>query len=249
MTTRQRGRTIPLSVPRRIITDLMRFAADVPSVPVQRRMNLAAVIAARQQSPKRCSWSAIFAKAYAMVAQEYPELRRTYFGFPRQRLFEYPHSVASIAIEITYHGERAIFPCVIADPASLPLAAISEKISEAVQFPDQIAYYRRFVRLAHLPSFIRLVASSVIFNMPVFRATRFGTFALSSVANLGADILHPLTAWPTLLTYGPLSADGSADVRIIFDHRVMDAATIARALARLEEILNRPIVEELQGAA
>jgi hypothetical protein len=227
----------------------MGFAANVPSVPAQRRMNLGTVVAARQRSPKRPSWSAIFAKAYAMVAQEYPELRRIYFGFPRQRLFEYPHSIASIAIEITFNGEHAVLPCVIEDPASLPLVAISEKINKAVQFPDQIAYYRRFVNVAHLPSLIRRIALSILFNMPVYRATRFGTFALSAVASLGTDLLHPLTAWPTLLTYGVLSADGSTDVRIIFDHRVMDGGTIARVLARLEEILNGPIVEELQGAA
>jgi hypothetical protein len=34
-------------------------------------------------------------------------------------------------------------------------------------------------------------------------------------------------------------------VRITYDHRVMDGACIARALAELEETLNGPIVQTL----
>ncbi|HEY0438608.1 MAG TPA: 2-oxo acid dehydrogenase subunit E2, partial [Xanthobacteraceae bacterium] len=64
---------------------------------------------------------------------------------------------------------------------------------------------------------------------------------------LGADLLHPVGPWTTLLTYGPLRADGTVEVRIIFDHRVLDGATAARALARLEEVLNGPILDELRA--
>jgi pyruvate/2-oxoglutarate dehydrogenase complex dihydrolipoamide acyltransferase (E2) component len=38
-------------------------------------------------------------------------------------------------------------------------------------------------------------------------------------------------------------------VRIIYDHRVMDGATVARALGRLEEILNSVILEEVRSLA
>ncbi len=33
---KKKGRTLPLSIPRRLIGDLLYFARDVPSVPVQR---------------------------------------------------------------------------------------------------------------------------------------------------------------------------------------------------------------------
>jgi pyruvate/2-oxoglutarate dehydrogenase complex dihydrolipoamide acyltransferase (E2) component len=36
------------------------------------------------------------------------------------------------------------------------------------------------------------------------------------------------------------------NVRIIYDHRVMDGADVARALIRLEEVLNGEIVDELK---
>ena len=38
-------------------------------------------------------------------------------------------------------------------------------------------------------------------------------------------------------------------MRIIYDHRVMDGATIARALGRMEELLNSVILEEVRSLA
>jgi hypothetical protein len=248
MATRHRGRAIPLSVPRQIIIDLMHFASRVPSVPAERRMNLSAVVAARQRCTPRPSWSAIFIKAYALVAREVPELRRIYFGLPWQRCVEFAHSTASVAIEIQYGGEAAVFPCVIDDPASLPLAGISDTIRKAVESPaDNIPLFDTYLAVAKLPVLVRWAVSSIVFNMPARRATRFGTFALTSVASHGTELLHPLSAWPTLLTYGVLAADGTIAVRIVFDHRVMDGYTVARVLLRLEEMLNGAIVRELQG--
>ena len=53
------------------MTDLLHFAMKVPSVPAERRLSLGAVVAARAQCAARPPWTAIFAKAYAMVAQEW----------------------------------------------------------------------------------------------------------------------------------------------------------------------------------
>ena len=175
--------------------------------------------------------------------------RRIYFSFPRERYVEFPHSTASIAIEIIYEGEPAVFPCVIGDPASLSLIEISETIRKAVESPaGHIANFQRYVTGSKLPRLIRRPGLSVLFNMPTYRANHMGTFALTAVANLGTNLVHPLSAWPTLLTYGVFAPDGYADVRIIFDHRVVDGCSIARALARLEEILNGPMVDELKRA-
>jgi pyruvate/2-oxoglutarate dehydrogenase complex dihydrolipoamide acyltransferase (E2) component len=52
-----------------------------------------------------------------------------------------------------------------------------------------------------------------------------------------------------LLNYGIIEPDGAVSVRIIYDHRVMNGATVARALNRLEEILTTTIVEELREMA
>ena len=49
------------------------------------------------------------------------------------------------------------------------------------------------------------------------------------------------------LTYGIIGRDGRVPVRLIYDHRVLDGATVARALAKLEETLNGASVQELQS--
>ena len=94
-----RGRRIPLSVPRRIIADLMRVTASVPTIPIVRQMNLDAVVKARAANSGRPPWSAIFVKAFAVVAEEMPVLRRTYVKYPWAHLYEYPTSNAVVAVE------------------------------------------------------------------------------------------------------------------------------------------------------
>src|SRR5205085_1715930 len=79
---RMRGRPIPLSLPRRLVSDLLSFAAKMPILPVQRQMHLGELKKARAARPVRPSWVALFLKAFALTAQEFPELRRVYLKFP-----------------------------------------------------------------------------------------------------------------------------------------------------------------------
>src|SRR5262245_12488808 len=103
------GRNLPVSLPRRWIGDLLHFARKVPAVVVQRHADVAALIQARAAAAPRPSWCAIFTKAYARVAADFPPLRRAYLPFPWPHLYEHPESVASVAVERTYRGEPAVF--------------------------------------------------------------------------------------------------------------------------------------------
>jgi hypothetical protein len=244
-----RGRPIPLSVPRRIVTDLMRFAIRVPTAPVHRRMKLGAVMAARQQLAARPPWTAIFAKGYALVAHDVPELRRVYLPFPWPHLYEYPVSVATIAVERDFAGERAVFGCLISDPMSLPLGEIGARIAHAAQAPiEEIPDFRRAMRGGRLPLPIRRSLMWLAFNIGSQRGTYVGTFAIAELASLGADSPNPLSIWTAALTYGLLDSEGSIDVRLTVDHRVLDGAISARVLARLEDTLNGPIAQELRDS-
>ena len=70
------------------------------------------------------------------------------------------------------------------------------------------------------------------------RCKRFGTFGLTSYGNLGAENLHPISPLTTTLTYGPIDpATGRVVVKLIYDHRVLDGAYIARRLRDIEEVL------------
>src|SRR4051812_30126525 len=93
-TTTVGGRSISLSAPRKLVNDLLHFASRVPTVPVQRFMNVSRVAVARQRAKHRVSWCTLFAKAFALVCREMPVLRRSYIKYPWQRLYEHPFSVA-----------------------------------------------------------------------------------------------------------------------------------------------------------
>ena len=78
-------------------------------------------------------------------------------------------------------------------------------------------------------------------------ANYFGNVAVTSVAAYGAGELHALSPGPYILSYGVVGPDQSIDVVIRWDHRVTDAALIAKTLTRLEQVLNTDIAAELRG--
>jgi hypothetical protein len=77
------------------------------------------------------------------------------------------------------------------------------------------------------------------------RANYFGSFGITSVAAFGAGELYALSPGPYIISYGTLRPDQTIDVVIRWDHRVTDAAMIAKALTRLEQVLNTQIAAEL----
>jgi len=79
------------------------------------------------------------------------------------------------------------------------------------------------------------------------RANWFGSFGVTSVAAYGAGELHALSPGPFILSYGVVEQDQTIDVVIRWDHRITDAALVAKALARLEQVLNSEIAAELRS--
>jgi hypothetical protein len=242
-----RGRKVPWSRPRIFVNDLLHFARRVPSIPVQRLCRLAPVVAARSTLPApRPPWSALFVKAYALVAEELPPLRRAYCAFPRPHLVEYDRSVAAVAVERDWEDEKAVLTIRIKHPARLPLSAIAERIRQAQTAPlDQIKDFRRTLWLSGLPRPLRRLLWWLSLNCRRWRGNVCGTFGLSSYSALGAESLHPLSPLTVTLNYGVIDPQGCVPVRLIYDHRVFDGATAARALQRLEEVLNTFIRSEL----
>src|SRR6201987_325248 len=241
-----RGRRIKLSIQRRMVIDFLYFARAVPTVPVQKQMSIADLVAARAACRDRPRWTAIFVKAFALVADEVPELRRAYVKIPWPHLFEYPASKASIMIERDYRGEPALCPISVKDPAREPLSAIGDVLDHASTVPlENLKEFQRWKRLTQVPRPLRRLLWWIGLNIGRQRGNFFGTFGVSVYSALNAESLHPLSPLTTLLNYGVMSGDGSLDVRIIYAHRVLNGATIARALGRMEEILNSVILQEL----
>jgi len=225
----------------------MKFSMAVPRVTVQRHVNIAPLLQTRSSLKVRYSWTAIFLKGYGLLGRDFPELRRAYVKFPRPHLYEYPKSVASVAHEREYEGERAVLLSRIKAPEDRPIPELDQLLNEYRTRPvPQVKEFRRALNLARLPSPIRRSAMWLSLNIGRQRANLFGTFQLSVYSALGAESLNPLTPLTTLFNYGQISEDGSVTVRIHYDHRVMDGANVARALLRFEEILNNEVTEELR---
>ncbi len=245
-----RGRALKLSAPRRLVGDLMRFSIGVPRVTVQRQMNLGPLLRARMSQQTRPSWTAIFVKGYALLARETPELRRAYVKLPWPQLYEYPVSVASIAHEREHDGERAVLLSRIKGPEGRDITELEASIRRARSRPVlEVRDFRLALKFARAPAPIRWLLMWLGLNIARQRANYFGTFQLSVYSGLGAESLNPLTPLTTLLNYGPIGEDGSVNVRIHYDHRVMDGANVARALERFEEILNGAVAEEVAQLA
>ncbi len=77
----------------------------------------------------------------------------------------------------------------------------------------------------------------------------FSTFGISVYSSMGVDSLHPIAPMTTLLNYGRIAPDGQVDVRIIYDHRVLDGSLVGRTLVQLEEVLRGPMVAELAASS
>jgi hypothetical protein len=239
-----RGRVVRQTLDQRAHIDSMRFVLDVPSYTDGRRMNLAAVAAARAQSRARPRWLAIFAKACALLSQEIPVLRQVYLRYPWPHLYEYPVSAALILIGRVHVGEEFYFNYVIKDPGSLPLAEIDRRLTHAATAPaNEVKEFRRAFTFLSLPGPIRRLALWLAYNIGRQRSRYFGTFVVTYPP--AGRVSGYLSLWTSRYTCETIGADGFGKINLTIDHRVVNAKTLARALDRLEQILNGPIVDEL----
>jgi hypothetical protein len=244
---RPAGRTLTLSLPRRLVIDLMHASRHVPLVPIERRMELAPLRAARQACDPRPGWCGIFTKAWAVVAARHAVLRRAYLAFPWPHLYEHPGNVAAVTFECRWGDEDAVFFTHLREPERWPLARIDAELRRCKERPLECSgSVRRAVRIGRLPRPVRRLLWWGGLNVSGAQRARYlGTFGVSATAGQGAAVLAIRSPLTTTLYYGVFDRDGAVDVRVAFDHRVVDGAAVARALREMERVLLTEIVEEL----
>lgn len=244
-----RGKSRTISLPRRLICDLMRASMDVPFVSLSRSLNIRPLLEARAGAMAPAGWAAMFVKAFALVARDEPVLRTVYAKWPWPSLYELPKSVALIAIARVEDGEECVIPQRIAAPEAMALDAVDAEIRRAKTAQiDDVPMFRKIMRATRLPLPLRRLSWAVGLNFGRQRGNWFGSFAVSSVAAYGGGELHPITPGPFIVSYGVVAPDQTIHVVIRWDHRVTDAAPIARVLTRLEQVLNTEIAAELRAA-
>lgn len=244
-----RGKPKNISLPRRLICDLMHASMDVPFVSLSRSLDIRPLLEARAGAMAPAGWAAMFVKAFALVARDEPILRTVYAKWPRPMLYELPKSVALVAIARVENGEECVMPQRIAAPEAMALAAVDAEIRRGKTAPlEDVPMFRKIMRATRLPWPLRRLSWAIGLNFGRQRGNWFGSFAVSSVAAYGGGELHPVTPGPFIVSYGVVEPDQTIHVVIRWDHRVTDAAPIARVLTRLEQVLNTEIAAELRAA-
>jgi hypothetical protein len=237
----------PIGINRRLVNDLLHMSRRLPLYPMEREFDLAGLAALRDGATPRIAWPALFIKAYGLLAAEIAELRHSYMNWPWPHVYQHAESVGMLAVtRSTPTGERLFWGRFTA-PETQSLVEIQNQLDE-YKHGQVEKVFRRQIRLSRFPTPLRRLAWWMSLNLSAIRrARRLGTFGLSTVASLGAvNRFHP-TCTATSLTYGPISPSGRVLVTIVYDHRLIDGAPLARALAELEAILQGPIAEELAG--
>ncbi|MSQ96146.1 MAG: hypothetical protein EXR98_16555 [Gemmataceae bacterium] len=244
-----RGKSIPITPFRNIVIDLMHFSAKVPIVTLDRRMKLAPLLAARQRCSPRPMWTSVFIKAYSLIAARQPVLRRCYMSVPWARFYEHPKNIASVNISRRVGDEDVVMQAFIRSPENRSLLELDAIMRGYMEMPvEEFGSYRRVIRTSNLPWPIRRFVMWLTINwLGRRRCHNLGTFGITSVADRGAGILNLVPLLTSTLHYGLFDDEGCLDVRYAFDHRVLDGAPAADALAALEETLLGEILEEVKS--
>lgn len=243
------GRSIPVSPFRRLVIDLMHFSQQIPAVTIDRRMNLSELISARQRCQPKPTWTAMFMKAYAIVAAEQSLLRRSYMSFPWPRFYEHPKNIVCANFSQKHQGEDVVLQTQIRSPENRSLREIDAIVQRLKDTPvEECDAFRRVMKLAFWP---RPIRRFIIWStMNVFgrrRAHNLGTFGITSVADKGAGVLNLIPLLTSTVHYGLFDAAGNIEVRLAIDHRVLDGAPAAEALANLERTLLGEILDEVHS--
>ena len=252
---------------RRLVGDIVRLAHRVPIFPVDRIMPLADLDAVRRAAAPRIGWSAVFMKAWAIVARDRPALRSWYVPWRiltpwrRPAWATSPVSVASLAISRPRDPQEgadrhdlaldpeALWWARLREPDNRPLPELQAAIHRHATAPVGEVIARQ-LELVMVPGPLRRLILRWNAHAPSMkRALRVGTFSISTLAGEGcANRRHP-TFLTTSLTWTPLDDAGRMTVTVLADHRLLDGVPVARALAALEETLQGPIRAELASLA
>jgi hypothetical protein len=241
-----RGTSCKISLPRRFVVDLMHAAMDVPFVSLSRPLDIRPLLAVRGKLDGRPGWAAIFIKAFALVAKDEPLLRTLYTPWPWPRLYLLPRSAAMVAIARVEDGEECVLMERVLAADTMALSAIDAQLCRAKTAAiEEIGSFRRIMQITRLPLPLRRLGYWLAARIPRWHGTNFGNYGVTSAAAYGGGQLHAIGPGPYVLSYGLALADGTIDVVLRWDHRVTDAAPIARVLTRLEQVLNGEIAAEL----
>lgn len=238
-----------LSVPRsrRLAIDVLHFHKQVPICAHDRQFDLSRVAQLRPQLPVRISWSVLFIKAFAIIAERRPVLRQTYQKWPWPHIYQHADNVGMLATHRMHEDEPWVFLSRFDTPERFSLMHLQTSLDHYLTEPVT-KMFRQQWQLSGLPTFLRRMFWWWTLNVALDKkAHRAGTFFFTTLAGKGVEIQDPPSFFTSNLTYGPLDEQGRCRVTMSYDHRLMDGSIVADCLIELENVLNSVIADEMKS--
>src|SRR3981081_663780 len=176
-----RGTVRKISLPRRLVADLMHASIRIPFVSLSRPLNVRQLLEARALAAQPPRWAAISVKRFSLVAKDEAVLRTLYAKWPWPSFYELPRSVAMVAIARVEDGQHCVLPQKVPAADTLTLNEIDAQIRHAKHAPiDQVPAFRKILLTTRLPLPLRRLIWLIGLNFGRQRANYFGSFGLNS---------------------------------------------------------------------
>lgn len=236
---------------RRWMNEIVRFGLKSPVMGGNFTINVAEVAAARRATNPPTAWSAIFIKAIALAGRDWPELRTAYLPYPWPRLYLAPTSTAAVILERQWKGAHAVFIDFVHRPETRPLPLIDYILRDFRRMRiERIGAYRRLIRLARLPWFLRRPLMSLALHWSGrLRAKYCGSFSVQSFATRRGSVMQSTTPLTFSFIHAPVRPNGDVDLQLLMDHRVIDGMQAARIVHAVEAVMKGEILAELRALA
>src|SRR5258707_10294960 len=142
-----RGTVRKISMPRRLVADLMHASIRIPFVSLRRTLNVRPLLEARAIAAQPPGWAAIFVKAFSLVARDEPVLRTLYAKWPWPSFYELPRSIAMVAIARVEDAQHCVLPQKYPAADMMPLIETDAQIRHAKDAPiDEVPGFRTIFR-------------------------------------------------------------------------------------------------------
>lgn len=243
-----KGTKLKLANERRLVSDVVRAAQNMPMAGIQRDLDLSLLNLYRMKTRPRISWDVLMMRAYSLVARDCPELRQAYTRLPRPHLYQHHENVCLLTIARQYHGRERLFFARFGSPDQHTLVQLQEKYNYYRDTPvHEIKQFRHQIWFARVPLPLRRFLWWNLFNVwPKKRASHMGTFGMSISRYKGAMGCKHLGPNTTILGVDPRPRNGICRLLLTFDHRVLDGKPAADALEKLRDVLENKITREVQ---
>ena len=242
-----KGRTLRIPASRSLVCDVLRLDRLVPSCAHDRVFELGALTDARTCTDVRVSWPAIFMKAYALTAREFPRLRQTWMTLPWSHLYEHHEQVGTLVVHRRFENDDWLFWGQISNIDARPVSDIQAAIDRFQTDPVEQIFKRQVWLSRRSPAFRRFAWWLTFQPSGKKRCKRLGTFFLSTISGLGAEIQEPPSMLTSGFTYGPMDDQGRTRVTITYDHRLLDGHHVANILVAFERTMQTVMLDEVSA--